>query len=337
LSPYPSQSITINDALCSPLPTFQWSSADTSLADFCTYFIQHYACKPKEWAACYRKHASINTNMFAEAFHRVFKHIYLKGTVNQRVDVLIHTLIRYSRDKAFDRILKMEKGKSTKRCADIIKRHKLSLDLSFDLISPFGDQWHVKSKTKPLTYTIEKNAETCNCWIKCHSCGICVHNYLCTCPDSLLRGTICKHIHLLARSTSQVRHRDSKPIITSHSTLLESVTSLPRKGSVKNRVLLKLSSISNEVNITNDVNLLLCVEKHLNSCLNGIKLCKSHKKNEPANKRVTPQRNFQSTKRKQSVNKIRLAKPTFEEKLAIMKQLLPSTNVVPRRCIQVST
>lgn len=53
--------------------------------------------------------------MYAEAFHRVFKRLYLKGKVNKRVDNCFVNLMKYSRDAAFDRLIKMTKGKLTYR------------------------------------------------------------------------------------------------------------------------------------------------------------------------------------------------------------------------------
>ena len=39
--------------------------------------------------------------MYVEAFHRVLKYIYLKGNVNRRVDISLHSLIKIARDKVF--------------------------------------------------------------------------------------------------------------------------------------------------------------------------------------------------------------------------------------------
>jgi len=44
----------------------------------------------------------INTNMFSEAFHRVFKRVYLGGKVGKRIDCCLVNLVKFSRDKAFD-------------------------------------------------------------------------------------------------------------------------------------------------------------------------------------------------------------------------------------------
>ena len=54
---------------------------------------------------------SINTNMYVESFHRTLKYIYMKGKTNRRIYNLIHILLNVSRDKGFERLCKLEKGK----------------------------------------------------------------------------------------------------------------------------------------------------------------------------------------------------------------------------------
>ena len=60
----------------------------------------------------------------------------VEGCVSQRDSqhACINTLLRYARDKIFDRLVKVEKGKSTGRLQAISKRHKTSFDVSSDLI-----------------------------------------------------------------------------------------------------------------------------------------------------------------------------------------------------------
>ena len=70
---------------------------------FGQYFESRYKHRKKQWAACFRKGSVANTNMYVESFHREIKHIYLKGKVNKRIDNFIRTLLKYARDKAFDR------------------------------------------------------------------------------------------------------------------------------------------------------------------------------------------------------------------------------------------
>ncbi|GBN14239.1 hypothetical protein AVEN_59390-1 [Araneus ventricosus] len=50
-----------------------------ALKNFSEYFETYYAKRCEQWALCFRKGAFISTNMCLEAYHKIFKHIYLKG------------------------------------------------------------------------------------------------------------------------------------------------------------------------------------------------------------------------------------------------------------------
>ena len=45
-----------------------------------------------------------------ESFHHLLKYIYMRGRSNRRIDKLLHTLKRVARDKAIERLCKLEKG-----------------------------------------------------------------------------------------------------------------------------------------------------------------------------------------------------------------------------------
>ena len=62
--------------------------------------------------------------MFLESFHRTLKEIYLEGKQNKRVDHLLSTLRKISRDKAYEQLIKAEKGKVTQRQRDHNERHR---------------------------------------------------------------------------------------------------------------------------------------------------------------------------------------------------------------------
>ncbi len=108
----------------------------TTMCEFYKYFSNTYANRCQQCASCYRRYAEINENMYVEAFHCVL-YSYLKGTMNKRMDTCIHALLKYARDKAFDRLSKMEKGKSTSRIRINVKRHEDSCSLSTDLVSEY--------------------------------------------------------------------------------------------------------------------------------------------------------------------------------------------------------
>ena len=70
--------------------------------EFAKYFEKAYVASKEQWALCFCTGSGISTNMFVEAFHRVLKYDYLKGTVNRRLDTLVCILLRVAKDKAFD-------------------------------------------------------------------------------------------------------------------------------------------------------------------------------------------------------------------------------------------
>ena len=49
-------------------------------------------------------------------------------------------------------------------------------------------------------YIIKKQQTICqNCLKRWKECNVCIHNYTCTCPNSLLSVTMCKDIHLVIK------------------------------------------------------------------------------------------------------------------------------------------
>ena len=89
---------------------------------FGEYFFTYWVPKKTQWCYAYRTGAGINTYMLYEAFHRVFKYKYLKGKFNKRVDKCLVNLIKFNRDKVFQRFSKLTKGKYTSRMRFINER-----------------------------------------------------------------------------------------------------------------------------------------------------------------------------------------------------------------------
>ncbi|XP_071500312.1 uncharacterized protein [Diadema antillarum] len=101
---------------------------DEGTRRFGEYF-RSYVDRKSQWAVCYRKGSGINTNMYVEAFHHSLKYIYMKGFANRRVDKCVSLLMEFVKDKTFDRLVKLQKGKKSRRVNDIDSRHRLSLRL----------------------------------------------------------------------------------------------------------------------------------------------------------------------------------------------------------------
>lgn len=89
---------------------------------FYTYFTDSYVSCTKKWAFCFRKGATVNTNMFVEAFHRKLKTVYFQKKQNRRVDRLVFTLLKISQDLIFEGLRKDEIGKRSYRKCEIRKR-----------------------------------------------------------------------------------------------------------------------------------------------------------------------------------------------------------------------
>ena len=180
---------------------------------FAAYFNSMYCTHVEQWAMCYRLGSPMNTNMYSEAFHHVLKIVYLEHK-NRRVDYLLHVyvLLKIARDKAFDQLQKVEKGKNTHRICDINKRHKKALTfVSLALVEGTGEnRYKVSSLSRPgVSYFIEKVEDCCACKLKCRFCSVCPHMYTCTCLDACTNTTVCKHMHLI-----QMQKPTSPPIET---------------------------------------------------------------------------------------------------------------------------
>ena len=120
------------------------SKIDSTESRFSKYFKDHYCNRLDQWASCFRVKTIVNTNMFLEAFHRTLKVVYMQQKQNRRVDFLLHTLLKIAKDKIFDRVIKLEKGKFTHRVSEINKRHKSASNIG-----------HLSKQI------VEKNANTC--------------------------------------------------------------------------------------------------------------------------------------------------------------------------------
>ena len=168
---------------------------------FLAYFQTEYAPHIEEWAYAYRYGAEINTNMYVESFHRVLKVVYLDSKQNRRVDHLLTVLLRFARDKAFERIHKLEKGKSSHRIKEINKRHGSAEEMISSGILPIQDSensWKVPSqKTEVKYYIVTRVKEECTCLLRCSNCHVCVHMFSCSCADAHLHSTVCKHSHVV--------------------------------------------------------------------------------------------------------------------------------------------
>ena len=278
-----------------------------------------------------------------ESFHRFLKIVYLDGKHNRRVDHLLNTLLRIARDKVFDRISKTEKGKVTNRMTDINKRHKAASQLSVIPTKIDESQWQVQSESRDVTYTIHRVVAECSCKLRCHSCSACIHMYTCSCVDSAIHSTVCKHCHLVHMTDSVVDSTNQsemdtcdEPPTTATDNMVEMdcLPYLTDEGSSSRGEASQLKRVKNEVvALTNEIQLIAresdneeVVKAGLEHLRSAVSIMKALQKKTSTSKNLVPtkyiapnansqvQRRFHSTKRKRQASITPgLKKPTLEQ------------------------
>lgn len=115
------------------------SSSETE--EFGHYFKKYYMENADLWAYCFRIGAGINTNMHIERMHQTIKYLYLHGKKVQRLDKTIDILMKFVKDKLFERVITMNKGKISSKIKELRNRHKhrhqLSCAIRNELASSF--------------------------------------------------------------------------------------------------------------------------------------------------------------------------------------------------------
>ena len=335
------------DQLCSLVDRL----GSTATLEFQKYFIQNWVDVKRHWGYCYRVGDGINTNMFVEAFHRTFKYNYLKGKYNKRVDTVLVNLLKFSRDMSFSRLIKLTKGALTQRMKTIHDRHLSSKKLCYAAIKETDQEnvYSIQSEDGKRNYSVTKlsdNCEVAGCKLRCIECSVCTHCFHCNCPDFLINNTSCKHVHLLKQyllannklelvSTESMDYSDDYTQKEIDSTLanltnqVEEPTSFERIKSKTSSLLLNLMQrVENCSNL--DIEALRHVEKQVTSTLNTFDAMSKYQSvkelkptsSVPANKNITRQLKFYSTKKKRKRNSnVRYAKPTSEEKVSFFMKL----------------
>ena len=119
--------------------------------------------------------------MYVESFHGLLKYIYMRGRINKRADKLLHILMKVARDKGFERLCKLEKGKISGRLSLIRKRHFESTRLSHTSVTQINSsQWMVTSSDSTRQYTICEDMKVCsiNCHLQCNMYYLCAFIFM---------------------------------------------------------------------------------------------------------------------------------------------------------------
>ena len=255
--------------------------------EFEKYFSKFNVGRKQKWAGCYRTKSGINTNMYVESFHRLLKYVYMRGRINKRVDKLLHILMKVARDKGFERLCKLEKGKISGRLSLIRKRHFESTRLSDTSVTQVNSsQWMVTSSDSTRQYTICEDMKVCsiNCHLQCSICNICVHSFSCNCMDALINHTICKHIHLVAKQNKNTKIHpknitvnlgDCLPINEIRTSLLETTVEQQQVevANIRKRVLEKVMILMSQVEQCTNTEALLAAERNSRKKYNFSHIC----------------------------------------------------------------
>ena len=257
---------------------------------FGEYFQKEYVGKLEQWCYAYRRDSGINTNMYVEAFHRVLKHIYMHGRVNRRLDKLLFILLKISRDKAFDRLTKLSKGKAigASRIAAITRRHKSIGKISLANVRQCTPtKWAVTSTSDSARiYNVTEKMQAPCCSITCSACGICMHQFSCDCIDGLMANTVCKHIHLVCQwkkreygceaeeNTQKTLEKESVLTNKVHATMDSSSNSYSATSftNVKQKCLDELSKLQREIIECDDNEAIILAHKKLKEASIALKI-----------------------------------------------------------------
>ena len=120
---------------------------------------------------------------------------------------------QFSRDKLFERITKLTKGKNSAKLKRVHRSHLESMNVPFAKVLKQQNErtWIIESavgkriiKHIISEYFVEKSqdhpcTEKCSCRLSCLDYNVCSRMFRCQCADYLIKCNICKYIHLLSR------------------------------------------------------------------------------------------------------------------------------------------
>lgn len=75
----------------------------------------------------------------------------------------------------------------------------MALELQDHQISEKDSHWCIMSALGKELCQIERSYSACSCDLRCVECEACIHSFLCSCPDNLIKWNMCKHIHILCQ------------------------------------------------------------------------------------------------------------------------------------------
>ena len=168
---------------------------------FGVYIENEYSHRTTCWAACYRPHSYINTNMYLESMHKTLKYCVFEKKSIRRMDRAIYFLTSLFEqiNAKFERMLVKPSG--TRRSAQIFKLHGQSVSGANDFLinKSSENEFIVKQISKDESVTVVLNHPGKHpCHLLCKICKFCVHTFKCSCFLNRYKGEFCVHLHLIS-------------------------------------------------------------------------------------------------------------------------------------------
>lgn len=179
--------------------------------DFGKYFIDKFGQQTEQWAQAYRPD-NICDLSFKAFYTKMSKHIYHEGLKRKQLDVLIKTLMKYSRDNVLVKLRKTFLVSNAEQCRSLTNVcHQKSLTVSVHSVKRKDPcSWsllladinkHANTKKTLVQFDVDFTPELgCNarsrCPLYCRSCDVCSHVTSCSCSKSI-EEVMCVHVHLL--------------------------------------------------------------------------------------------------------------------------------------------
>ncbi|XP_044762128.1 uncharacterized protein LOC123319303 [Coccinella septempunctata] len=167
--------------------------------NFSNYLNDNYLQKDELWPSADCVFTDVKFNQHFERMHKTLNHLFLNGKNAKHFGKALGDIMRFMREKLFDRTILINRGKINNKMKIAIFRHKLSLHSETNSIVTTEEGWQIPSTETSEIYTIKEIPVACRCEFICPECKCCIHKYLCSCLDSYVKWNMCKHIHLLCR------------------------------------------------------------------------------------------------------------------------------------------
>lgn len=172
--------------------------SDPETKEFGSYFADNYSGNAHTWACCYRYEEEDNRGYNQlEKVHSTIQYILCTKSTKKLKNALDASL-DYLRNKIYDRLVLINNGKVSSKLAEIKRKHKVAERTIYEIAHQI-DFWSVTTKNKERNI-VTRCKGNCDCQTKCHVCNVCVHTYVCSCIDSVLKLNMCRHIHSVCMS-----------------------------------------------------------------------------------------------------------------------------------------